>query len=424
VTVSRTPYVRSWLGAYEPVEAWWERRAGARTAAARVRPRVVEAARALSDLFTTGRPEAFPDYSADPDALAAHGLWFFPRTWAQVRFPLAEAVERCGFGGGGDASPPASRSVLDVGSGAGAAGLSLAWDLLARGLASSVRLVAVDRSPDALAALRRLASDVPPPAGSLEVETHVVDVAAETLALGVDALARRAQGGGIDLVVAAHVLNEAFAAKPETAEAERLVEIASTLAPHGLLLVVEPGLRATSLRLRRVAALASENGALFPWAPELSGTPWRPVESGRFWPHEVRRWKAPARARALERALGRPESDLTFSFGLLGKRPAPPVERSPSTFRLTSPIASAKGRFLWTGLGADGLDHRYDLLRRHAEAGDLARLREAERGDVLHAAHLEPSGGERSWRVGSGADLAVRWHPRGHDAHSRHPRAP
>jgi SAM-dependent methyltransferase len=367
-----------------------------------VRPRVVDAARALSDLFTTGRPEAFPDYFADADALAAYGLWFFPRTWSQVRYPLAEAVERTRWREAGASPAPALR-VLDLGSGAGAAGLSAAWWLLEHGLASAVELTAVDRSSDALAALRRLAADVAPARGTVSVRTTVGDLRA--------AVETERRAAPFDLVVAAHAVNEAFAADGEAEEARWLSAVATLAAPTGLLLLVEPGLRATSLRLRRVVALASGGGAVFPWAPELSGKPWRPVETGRFWPHEVRPWSAPPRARAVARMLRRPEPDLTFSFALLGRTAPPPLEPSPRTFRMTSPFAGAKGRFQWTGLGADGSEHRFDLLRRAATAPDLARLRGVERGDVLHAETLVPSGEGSSWRVPSSAGLRVLWHP-------------
>src|SRR5262249_18461787 len=162
-------------------------------------------------------------------------------------------------------------------------------------------------------------------------------------------------GARFDLVVAAHAVNEVFAAEPERAEGEWIRDLARVLAPGGLLLLVEPGLRATSLRLRRAVALACESGALFPWAPELAGTPWRQGGAGgrgRVWPRGARPWTPPARARASPGVLGGPEPDLGFPVALLCGAPPPRLEPSPKTFRMTSPLGPAKGRFLWTGLGA------------------------------------------------------------------------
>jgi SAM-dependent methyltransferase len=380
------------------VEAFWAERARLSPGRGPARGRLVEAARALSDLFTTERPGSFPDYAADADALAAYGLYFFPRTWCQVRFPVAEAVELRGW------RPAGKRArVLDLGSGPGAAGFSVARQLLARWVAESVHLVAVDRSAASLAALSDLVHAAPTLHGPLTVETRRGDLRDLDAAL-------RPGDGPFDAIVAAHSMNEAFSEAPDADAVAWLRGLRARLAPGGFVLVVEPALRATSLRVRRVAAAACEGGTFFPKSPELGNEPWRPREDGRFWPHEVRSWTVPDGLARLNRTLRRNVRELSFSFALLGDVPGPVAAPVPNWFRLTSPIAKAKGRLVWTGLCADGQEHAFDALLR--DVIDADSMHGYERGDVLDATNVEPLRGERSWRVLAPVALPFLSHPR------------
>ena len=70
---------------------------------------------ALSDLFTTERPEGdYPVYFSDPDALNAYGLFFLPQGWMRTSAALAQCMD---FRGWRPAS--ADPRVLDVGCGPG-----------------------------------------------------------------------------------------------------------------------------------------------------------------------------------------------------------------------------------------------------------------------------------------------------------------
>src|SRR5262245_53675902 len=217
------------------VEAFWVERARLRArgeptpqaAVARAAPDVA----ALSDLFTVARPERFPDYGGDAQAVA-YGLWFFPQTWCRARFPLLEAIAR-GW------TPPRDREarVLDLCAGSGAAGLSAARLLLAEG-APAARLLCVDRSRRALAHAEALAREAPPPRGRLDVRVHEADVLAE------DAVP--AVREGFDLVLLAFGLNEAFAGVSDDDAVRRLAAVAQRLSPTGLLVVLEPALRTTA----------------------------------------------------------------------------------------------------------------------------------------------------------------------------------
>ena len=375
------------------VEAFWVERARRRargdvpplTAVARATDDVA----ALSDLFTVDRPASFPDYGGEAQAVA-YGLWFFPQTWCRVRFPLEEALAR-GW------APPRDRAlrVLDVGAGTGAAGISAARFLTALG-APSVRLDAVDRSRRALAYAEEVVAEAPSPRGRIDLRVREADLTASRDALPT---------GEFDLVTCSFCVNEAFSARPDEDAASFLERLASRLAPGGLLLVLEPALRVTSLRLRRLAASIEEGGRLHALGPQPFDGPWRPREDGRFWPHEVRRWRVPRSVATLNARLRRTITELEFSFAALSPSPPSTLAPSPSTFRLTSPLARKKGRRLATGLATDGAEYRYDLLVRHETEEDARRLGEFERGDLLRAERLEPHAEPGSFRIPTAGDL-------------------
>jgi len=216
------------------LEAAWlalgESAAGARGEEAldRLRPAVAR----LSDLFTVGRPAAgFPDYLADPALLAAYGLFFFPQSWTRTGWAMAHASFR-----GWRPARPAPR-VLDLGSGPGSCGLRAARWLSAGGSAPG-ELSLVDRSAAGLAAAEAAA---PAAAPGWSVAARVGD-------------ARDPAGwpeGGFDLIVAGFVLNEL--GLDDAGLDAWLESTAARLAPGGLLILIEPALRATAEPLRRLS---------------------------------------------------------------------------------------------------------------------------------------------------------------------------
>ena len=161
--------------AYAPdVEAFWVERAKHAAGTASFEgalSRVIPVAAAVSDRFTTERPEQFRDYHQNSETLLAYGIFFFPQSWCRVRFALAEAADLRGW------AVPADRPVriLDLGAGTGAAGLSAARWCLSRG-APSARLDAVDHSPAALRVLEELARATPAPRGDVRVATRAADL--------------------------------------------------------------------------------------------------------------------------------------------------------------------------------------------------------------------------------------------------------
>lgn len=380
--------------------------------------RLADAARDLSNLFTTERPASFPDYARRDDLGLAYGLLFFPQTWVRTRFALAEAIEARGWS-------PARRSisVLDLGAGLGAAGFAAAQLLVARRLADRARILAVDRSPaalDALAGPDGVTTRCPSSSFRIKVETRVADVREFVASLD-------ATRGAFDLIVVSFALNELFASGPsgpsgpagsDDAARAWLRDVASLLAPSGLLLVLEPALRETATRLRDLVRPLVEAGALHVLAPDLCGSIGPPPDDPRFFDHEVRRWRKPRSLARLNLRLRRSLDELTFSFLALSPTAPRPFPPSPRRARLTSPIARMKGRKAFTAIECRGEPPAaqarvtFDLLDRSLDADAKAALLSLERGDHVEVLDATPHREPGWWRIAGPEALRVAWTPR------------
>ena len=370
------------------VDGWWMDRAraaiGGRDDAATLRA-LAPLVQALSDRFTKDRPERFGPYSGTAADRAAYGLFWFPQGWVRARLPLEEARAARGW-----APRQGTLRLLDVGSGSGATGLSLAAWLVERDPAARVDLVAVDQAPEALRALAALARHAVP--RGLALTTVAAD-------------ARRPASwpdtahGPFDLVVASFALNEMFAVEERAPARAWLADLARRLAPEGLSLVLEPGTQEQAARLTDLAADVVEHEGLHPWGPQLHAGPWRPRPDRRTWMHEVRRWSPPESLERVNRTLWRSVGELTFSYALLGRASPPPVEASPRIHRLCSPLRRLRGRLTWLGLGADGRLAEFEVQERDLTREERDGLLGLERGDVLAFAGLKGLGRADAWRV-------------------------
>ncbi len=304
---------------------------------------------ALSDRFTKERIELAGDYFADPATLCAYGLFFFPQTFARIQYVLQEILFR-GW------KPSGPVSILDLGSGAGAASFSAA------SLFESPRITAIDRSTAALSMMNRIANECFP---ELQLEIHADDFWRWI----------KRQDKRWDLILASFSLNESgFSFKDAT------TILPKALTERGMILVIEPALRTTSETLEAWRDHIVQNKDLNIWAPCLHHDLCPLLKEGKFWCHEVRSWRSPVSLAFLNRHLHRQIHVLKFSFLAFGKeKPQPPA---PSSFRLISPVSKKKKKLVFSGCTSEGTKKEFRMNRPLTMEGqDL--IQKWERGDVL-----------------------------------------
>jgi SAM-dependent methyltransferase len=391
------------------------------------------AVQVLSDLFTVARPQAgppdaarstkahFPDYGADEELAVGYGLFYFPQSFVRVRLPLAEAIELRGWRPLADGEAPRPLRVLDLGAGAGAAGLGAALLLREQGSGDKVELMAVDNSADQLARLTTLVRENSGRLPGLRVRT-VVQNALDWVA---KELVR--EETPFDLIILGFALNEmlpaALGLKPRL---ELMQQLRRGLGERGLLLILEPSLRETAEPLQELSdALATKAvGATAPilprWGPYLGGHRC-PLRSEKvFWSHEVRRWTPPNSLALVNRKLWREIEEVKFAYALHG-RIAPPelpepyraAEKAPDGLlvRLVSPFHLRKGGFVAAAVGTDGVKYTLDLQTRGMTKTRIAELEQIERGDVLALRDLKELGTPRLMRLSNPEAITARYHP-------------
>lgn len=337
----------------------------------------------LSDLFTTDRPDAFADYGQRPEQIAAYGLFYFPQTYVRSRFPVAEAVRRTAV------KPQEAVRVLDIGAGTGAASLAAAEVLVAQGLAKRVAITAVDHSSASLTTMARCARFSP----VAEVLEPVETITGDARALGSEKAGLR---GTYDWILAGFSLNELFAEATATEVYVWLTGLKSLLRPGGMLVILEPAIRAVSEKLERMRNLAASHEDFTVIAPCLHQCPCPLLDEGKYTCHEVRSWLIPRTLEFLNRTLWRSLGEVKYSFlclqqGAPASSPNARHQHSAGSFRLISPFSAMKGQFMMTGCAADGCKYTYDLQTRGMKRRQIKDLAaEIERGDILHAHGLQP----------------------------------
>jgi ribosomal protein RSM22 (predicted rRNA methylase) len=318
---------------------------------------VVKAAQTLSDLFTTQRAELGAKYASDPKLLAAYGLYFFPENFIRGQFVITEMLQR-GW------RPPRNPSVLDLGSGTGAAAFSICHAF--QGSIESMKVLAVDQSKAALQLSERLAEGLHGEWRNLDWQTLKTDFGL-----------RFPEGADkYDLIVAAFALNE-----NDSDILQFVQKCAKAMSENGLLLIIEPASQQISEGVEQLRDSIARQQSLRIWGPCLHELRCPMLEASKFWCHEVRRWNPPQSLLFLNRKLQRQLDVLKFSFLALGKQPPAPL--TSNAYRIVSPITRVKGKWIWEGCATDGNIHEYQLLKRNADARALEIIKTLERGDVV-----------------------------------------
>jgi SAM-dependent methyltransferase len=317
----------------------------------------------LSDLFTTERPDkTFPDYFADPGLLAGYGVFFLPQSYTRTAFALSYALDFRGW-----RAPQDRARVLDLGSGPGSCGVSVAHRLLADG-AQRVSLHALDKSPSALVALEDFAEATL--GKRVDVSTRVGD-ASRPAAWPEETF---------DVIVAGFVLNEL-----KELDADGMMrwvaELKRRLLPDGLLIILEPALRVTAERLQRLSDRVAAEGLLTRLGPDLDALPCPQLAQGLHWTHEARHWHAPASTEFVNRKLHRDLREVRFSFALFSNQVTPPLD--PAAVRVVSDVQIIKGMLRFIGI-QHGTLQTVEVPTRGLSKHEVKLLAETfERGDII-----------------------------------------
>jgi ribosomal protein RSM22 (predicted rRNA methylase) len=318
---------------------------------------------ALSDRFTTGRAEGSVAYIDNPRARAAYGLFFFPQTYVRTLFCLDEVLHRSGWRPSG-----ISLRIADLGAGTGSTGLAVA-ERLGR-LAANLHLTAIDTSLASLEAAERMVEDRSKLWPGLTMTLQQDDLAA---------FADRSESW--DVIVSGFSVNERFENEEDGVADAWLTKLLGRLAPGGLLLLIDPAMAKTSLRLQRFRDAVALNEDFRVLAPCLHARPCPMLAqagAGVFC-HEVRSWKPPGTLQYLNRHLFRSVHLLKYSFVAVARAPLPAATVDPDAARMVSPLMDLKGRSRGDVCAADGALRCHEILARHADKS----LKHTERGDTL-----------------------------------------
>jgi SAM-dependent methyltransferase len=337
----------------------------------------------LSDLFTIDRPDThFPDYFKDPTLLTAYGVFFLPQSFVRTSFALSYLLDfrqwKC--------LNPCPR-ILDLGSGPGSCGVSVAHQFLQRGV-KKVDLVGVDKSPSALAGFEQFAQSVL--GNQATISTRVGDASHP----------QNWPSGSFDVVVAGFVMNE-MKQLSDSDLISWIQEVQKHLHPEGLLLIIEPALRQTSERLQRLSDHLAHRGIITRLGPDLDAHPCPQLAQGQHWSHEVRRWHIPATVDFVNRKLHRDLREVRFSFAAFSNQACPPVPTRAR--RIVSDIQMIKGLIRFVAVYQGQCETIEIATRGHSKHEVKLLAGRLERGDVIaHQREHAPK-----VRLASFADLEV-----------------
>lgn len=390
------------LKAYpQQYESWWLEYASGHfpgTAKSHVLQKLELTVGKLSDEFTIDRDEQAPDNYDRRDEILAYGLFFFPQTYTRMLWAASELLGRCGWG------PPnkdeRSLRVLDLGCGSGAASFALLDQLDGMGVEMEVEHYGVDRSGYNLDAARALADAVSYQNIQVRSEWLRRDVTGTQFSWEKKPFNQR-----WDVILMSFSFGE-FVAGLEDGQAVSIVlELQDVLRESGVVLITEPALMETSVRLEVVRDAVAASEALQVLAPCLHQQPCPALEQKRFWCHEVRKWTPPETIAYLNTRLHRDIRFLKFSLLCFQKSgAATPNAAGDEFFRLISPVAKKSGQMVCKGCAASGSIHTYEWLTRHLSKEQVKNHLDLERGDCLKAKNLKALGTEGRFRIADGTE--------------------
>lgn len=312
----------------------------------------------LSDVYTDDRERLW----RQEDHLAARLRFFLPRDLPKIEGPLGEAARR------GALPRRDVWRVLDLGCGLGTTLFGVAAAAFRAGV-GRIEVTGVDTDRRALGVAAELAAFCGRGAhhgvaSEVAFEARIGDL-------------REPVPGTFDVVTLGLSLNEVLPDDDALPDAVALIRrLLGQLSDDGLLIVLEPALRATSRRLHRLRdALEAEGVVAFAPCTHHGACPMLARE--RDWCHEEAPTRLPTRLAAIARAAGLRDERLTWSY--LTFR-ADGSRATPGAWRVVGGPIGSKGRTEWHLCGPTGAA-RLDALDRHRAPGDA--LEELGRGDAI-----------------------------------------
>ncbi|NOY91740.1 MAG: methyltransferase domain-containing protein [Deltaproteobacteria bacterium] len=338
--------------------------------------RLAKAVAELSELYTRRREALTKEVPGRAHSMAR--LHFFlPRDAGKVTHALEALSE--------EVLAPRARCprLLDLGAGLGTSTLGAAAYFEGTPETRELSVEAWDTDPVALSIMRHVTDHatqlgLPP----ISLETHA------------GSLAHAPRGARYDLILMGLVLNElSFDLE---ARAELLRGLCQHLAPGGVLLVVEPALRASSRALMEVRdRLAATPAAPHVLGPCLHHAPCPLMSRARDWCHaELRGELQPPLARVAA-AAGLRQSRLTYAWLALGSEP--PSGSSRGARVVSGPLRS-KGKLELDLCHAGGQTRLMRLERERCADNDA--MDALGRGDRLWLRGAEWSAGRLRLRPG------------------------
>ena len=353
----------------------------------------------LSDHFTLDREDIGVDYGRKEYFLLAYGIFFFPQTWTRVRYVFLELLDYYDW----QLSKKGPIKILDVGSGTGAAFLSVIQLLRARGVTNPIVVDAVDYSKNSLQMARSVLLENRSLFGDVKLNLHAQDcsqfVRTENKKLS-----------GYHLVLASFSLNEIFK-DMSFEERNKVIDILQNKCrAKGLLLVMEPALKETSEDLQRIRDWRILENESYSWGPYLSDHKCPFLEKGKYWNHEVRIWSPPKSLRTVNTKLWRSVRELKFSYMALGQVEAAKCQMDPNSMisvRIVSPVVKKRGRFVFFGVSEMGAHSSFEIQTRDIESFEKKLLEDLERGDILDIENVIQLGEGNNYRIKDFKSLTV-----------------
>lgn len=311
-------------------------------------------AQALTQSFTSERPDAFTPYLNTPDALTTYALLFAPQTYTRVTAILEQILQRL------PDFPDRPLRILDLGCGIGSAALA-AYDLLQRTTGRAPELTGVDWSEDALQAFKA----IHPQAITLRSDIRAFQPTTT-----------------YDIILSSFAFNEALPILHEAREKLYTLAAALTEDAPSFILLLEPADRVATPRLLALRPLLSQQGyPLYAPCPHAAACPMIASQHGVC--HDVRKFKPARPAILLTRHCKKTLAEVKYTPLAFGRKNGPQAKGfcDPEFLRLVGPVDRGKGVLQVRVCMGDGALRRLEIPNAELTSDRRHALLTRQRGD-------------------------------------------